>query len=63
MKLLRSIWYLYIRDLFEEYELSYILELFIKTYGMKDDTFEKNIYLILRKKGSEHQKKCMMKML
>ena len=38
---LGSIWYLYIRDLFEEYELPYILELFIKTYGMKDDTFEK----------------------
>lgn len=52
---LRSIWYLYIRDLFEEYELSYILELFIKTYGMKDDTFEKYLSYI-EKKGSEHQK-------
>lgn len=52
---LGSIWYLYIRDLFEEYELPYILELFIKTYGMKDDTFEKYLSYI-EKKGSEHQK-------
>ncbi len=50
-KALGSIWYLYIRDLFEEYELHYILELFIKTYGMKDDTFEKYLSYI-EKKGS-----------
>ena len=52
---LRNIWFLYIRDLFEEYELSSILELFIKTYGMKDETFEKYLSYI-KKKGEKHQK-------
>lgn len=52
---LSSIWFLYIRDLFEEYELPYMLELFIKTYGMKDETFEKYMSYI-EKKGREHQK-------
>lgn len=46
---LRNIWFLYIRDLFEEYELSSILEIFIKTYGMKDETFEKYLSYIKKK--------------
>lgn len=52
---LHDIWFLYIRDLFEEYELSSIIELFIKTYGMKDETFLRYIDYV-EKKGKEHQK-------
>ena len=52
---IESIWFRYIRDFFQEYELLSILEKYIQVFGDFDDAFESFIYYT-EQKADEYQK-------
>jgi len=51
---IEDIWYRYIKDLFEEYDLTKVLDKFIEEFGEKDEAFEIFIDYV-EKKAEKHQ--------
>lgn len=51
-----EIWFIYIKDLYEEYELLSVLDKYIEIFGKKDETFKLFIDYV-EKKSDQHQQR------